>query len=165
MSASTYGAEAPLTKALRAAAVAFIATLDEATGTPAKAGSDDTVLVEYDPLTDEPPFTPNPQGSATEAQQKLAAITFLGAIARIYAEEGRGAVTKEISTFAKKAGYSGGNAVNGWNSRPNSPRAVELNEKGERFLTEYSLKWLLQHAADLGIKLVGEYKTVPSVGN
>lgn len=162
MNASTYGAEALLTKALRAAAVAFIATLDEATGNPAKTGSDDNELIEYDPLTDEPPFTPNPQSSATEAQQRLASITFLGAIARTYAEEGRGAVAKEISTFAKKAGYSGGNAVNGWNSRPNSPRAVELNEDGERFLNEGSMKWLLSIAADLGIKLVGEYKTVPS---
>ncbi|KYH42885.1 hypothetical protein [Branchiibius sp. NY16-3462-2] len=162
MNTSIYGTEAQLTKALRAAAVAFIATLDEASSHPAKADSDENTVIEYDPLTDQPPFTPVPHSSGTDAQQKLASITYLGAIARIYAEEGRGAVSKEISKFAKKAGYAGGNAVNGWNSRPNSPRAVELNEDGERFLNEGSMKSLLADAADLGIELVGEYKTVPS---
>ena len=162
MTTSITGADALLTQAFRAAAVAFIATLDEATGTITPAGSDDTALIEYDPLKDQPPFTPNPQSSATLAQQKLATITFLGAIARTYAEEGRGAVTKEISAFAKKAGYSGGNAVNGWTSRSGSPRAVEVNEDGERFLNEDSMTSLLSHAADLGIKLVGEFKTVAS---
>lgn len=165
MNATSYGAET-LIKAARAAAEAFLAALDEATGTvPTKAAGGDsaaTDLIEYDPLRDEPPFTPNPQKSATEAQQKLASITYLGAIGRIYAEEGRGANAKEISKFAKKAGYSGGNAVNGWNSRPGSPRAVELDNTNSRFLNEGSLKWIQVHAAELGINLEGEYKTVPS---
>ena len=165
MNATSYGAET-LIKAARAAAEAFLAALDEATGTvPTRASTVDSAaadLIEYDPLHGEPPFTPNPQKSAPEAQQKLASITFLGAIARIYAEEGRGANAKEISNFAKKAGYSGGNAVNGWNSRPGSPRAVELDDNHSRFLNEGSLKWIQGDAAKLGIKLAGEYKTVPA---
>lgn len=164
MAVSTPTGDALLVKALRAAAIAFIETLDEATGmtTRTAAGREEQQLIEYDPLLGEPPFTPDPGKSATEAQQKLATITFLGAIARTFAEKGRGANAKEISSFAIKAGYAGGNAVNGWNSRPNSPRAVELNENGERFLNESSMQSLREHAADLGIRLVGEYRTRPT---
>lgn len=158
MSASTYGADALLTKALRAAALAFLATLDEGTG--ANTGGDDTALVEYDPLHDDPPFAPDPK-NGTDAQKWLASITYLGSIGRLNAEEDRGAVSKEISEFAKKAGYAGGNAVNGWNSRANSPRAVEV-EDGARFLNEEGLKWIRNDAKKLGITLVGEFKTVPA---
>lgn len=162
MTASTYGADSLLTKALRAAAEAFLATLDEATGKTLQAAPGQPVeLIEYDPLHDDPPFTPNPQKTAPESQQKLASITFLGAIARIYAEEGRGANAKEISKFAKKAGYSGGNSVNGWNSRAGSLRAVELDDNQARFLNAGSLESIQKHAEELGIKLVGEYKAVP----
>lgn len=161
MNASPYGGET-LIKAARAAAKAFLATLDEATGyVPAKAASGQdgaTEPIEYDPLSDEPPFTPNPNG--TGAQQQMAWITFLGAIARLNADEGRGARSDEISEFAKKAGYSGGNAVNGWNSRSNSPRNVE-NLDGARFLNDAALGWITREAAKLGIKLVGEFATVP----
>lgn len=161
MNASTYGAEALLTKALRAAAEAFLATLDEATGGIAKTGSEDDELIEYDPLHDQPPFSPSPKEGATETQKRMAYVTYLGSIGRLNAEQGRGAVSKEISEFAKKAGYMGGNAVNGWNSRANSPRAVEI-EDGARFLNEEGLKWITNDAKKLGIKLVGEFKTVPA---
>lgn len=159
MNASIYSADS-LTKALRAAAEAFLAALDEATGTVTKAHTEAPEPAEYDPLHDEPPFTPNPQKTAPEAQQRLASVTYLGAIGRLTAEEGRGASAKEISKFAKKAGYSGGNAVNGWNSRPGSGRAVEVVD-GARFLNDESLQWITELATSLGIKLVGEFSTVP----
>lgn len=160
MTASTHGAEA-LIKAARAAAEAFLATLDEATGhmpTPAPAQAEAGQLVEYDPLNDEPPFAPDPNG--TEPQKRLAYITYLGAIGRLNADEGRGATSKEIPEFAKKAGYSDGKAVNGWNSRPSSPRAVE-NVDGERFLNIEGRKWIEDDAKKLGIKLKGEIDAVP----
>ena len=163
MNESNYGS-ATLIKAARAAAEAFLAALDEAAGpSPSKAAAGQTGAgdpMEYDPLHDEPPFTPNPTQSATLGQQQMAWITYLGAIGRLNAEEGRGASSKEISEFAKKAGYSGGNAVNGWNSRGGSPRAVELVD-GARFLNDEAFTAIQKDAAKLGIKLVGEFATVP----
>lgn len=161
MNASNYGAET-LIKAARAAAEVFMATLDEAAGTvPPKvasgnAGTDE--LIEYDPLHDEPPFTADPKG--TEAHMRMAYVTYLGAIGRLNAEEGRGANPEEISEFAKRAGYSGGNAVNGWNSRAGSPRTVE-NMDGARFLNDAGLKGITKDAAKIGIKIVGQIATVP----
>ncbi len=55
----------------------------------------------------------------------MATVAYLGAIGRLNAEEGRGVFSKEITEFAKRAGYMNGAAVNGWNSRPGSPRAIE----------------------------------------
>lgn len=159
MNTSTHSTDA-LLKALRAAAITFIETLDEATG-HTLATSPDTVggLIAYDPLHDEPPFAPNPSG--TEAQILLSSLTYLGAIGRLNHEEGRGALPAEVSEFAKKAGYSGGNAVNGWNSRPASPRSIEMMD-GARFLNDTAPKALTKHAAKLGIKIVGEMATVPA---
>jgi hypothetical protein len=163
MNTNTYGTET-LIKAMRAAAEAFLAALDEATGhSPAKPTAEQAQtggVIEYDPLRDEPPFTPDPKEGATEAQKRLAYVTYLGAIGRLNAEEGRGATSKEIPEFAKKAGYSDGKAVNGWNSRPSSPRAIE-NLDGERFLNEEGRKWILKDAEKLGIRLVGEIAAVP----
>lgn len=163
MTSGTFGADT-LIKAARAAAEAFLAALDEAEGivpTKAPADGDQTdKLVEYDPLHDPPPFVPNPQKNALLAQQQMAWITYLGAIGRLNAEEGRGAVSKEISEFAKKAGYSGGAAVNGWNSRQGSPRAIEI-VGGARFLNSAALRWITKDAEKLGIKLVGDFETVP----
>src|SRR5688572_21105615 len=100
MSAGTYGSDT-LLKAARAAAEAFLAALDEAEGiVPPKASVGEAHAderVEYDPLHDPPPFVPNPQKSAPQAQQQMAWITYLGAIGRLNAEEGRGAASKEIS--------------------------------------------------------------------
>lgn len=164
MNESNYGA-ATLIKAARAAAEAFLAALDEAEGviTPRSMNEEhqSDELVEYDPLHDLPPFVPNPQKGAPRAQQQLAWITYLGAIGRLNAEEGRGAVSKEVSEFAKKAGYSGGAAVNGWNSRDGSTRAIEV-EEGARFLNAQALGWIQTDAKKLGIKLVGEFQTVPT---
>jgi hypothetical protein len=160
---SDYGS-ATLIKAARAAAEAFLVALDEGAGPPpskateGKTGAGDPV--EYDPLYDEPPFPPNVGRSRTLRQQQMATITYLGAIGRLNAEEGRGANSKEITEFAKKAGYLGGNAVNGWNSRPGSPRAVEIMD-GARFLNDKALTSIKKDAAKLGIKLVGEFATVP----
>jgi hypothetical protein len=163
VNAPNYGVEA-LTKAARAAAEAFIAALDEATGHfPNKAAavySEPGDEIEFDPLHDEPPFMPDPKASAPRAQQEMAWITYLGAIGRLNAEEGRGALSKEIADFARKAGYSGGNAVNGWNSRAGSPRAIE-KVGDERFLNNAALDGIKKDAAKLGIKIVGEISTVP----
>lgn len=164
MNATTYGTDM-LIRAHRAAALAFLAVLDEATGDSPNVAAGQASggeLIKYDPLHDSPPFTPNPGAGASEAQRQMAYITYLGAIGRLNAEEGRGATSKEISEFAKKAGYSGGNAVNGWNSRPGSPRGVE-NIDGERFLNRETLKWMKKDAAKLGIELVGEISTLDSV--
>lgn len=153
-----------LIKAARAGAQAFLTALDEAEGivavrAPADGDQIDE-LVEYDPLRDAPPFVPNPQKNAPLAQQQMAWMTYLGAIGRLNAEEGRGAVSREISEFAKKAGYSGGAAVNGWNSRKGSPRAIEIVD-GARFLNSAALDWITKDAAKLGVKLVGKFATVP----
>ena len=160
MTASTYGADT-LIKAARAAAEAFLASLDEAAGNLPKAaavqaGTDGPI--EFDPLYDQPPFTPDPRG--TKAQWQMAAVTYLGAIGRLNAEQGRGATSKEIPEFAKKAGYIDGRVVNGWNSRPGSPRLVE-NIDGARFLNDAGLKGITKDAAKLGIKIVGAIATVP----
>jgi len=153
-----------LIKAAKAAAESFLAALDDV-GQPTvqQGGTETSDLKEYDPLHNHPPFTPNPAGGATIAQQRMAWITYLGAIGRLNFEEGRGANPKEVSEFAKKAGYSGGNAVNGWNSRPGSPRLVE-NIDGERFLNAAGLAGIQRDAAKLGIKLVGEFRPVPQRG-
>lgn len=163
MSSGTYGTDT-LIKAARAAAEAFLAALDEAEGivpskTPAAEDHADEPA-EYDPLHDDPPFAPNPGKGAPLAQQQLAWITYLGAIGRLNAEEGRGAVSKEVSEFAKKAGYSGGAAVNGWNSREGSPRAIEIVD-GARFLNSAAMEWITKDALKLGMTLVGEFATVP----
>src|SRR3954451_17461179 len=158
MTSGTYGTDT-LIEAARAAAEAFLAALDEAEGiTLARAPTDGRATgepVEYDPLRDAPPFAPNPGKGAPLAQQQMAWITYLGAIGRLNAEEGRGALSKEISDFAKKAGYAGGAAVNGWNSREGSPRAIEIVD-GARFLNSASLAWIEKEAEKLGIELVGE---------
>lgn len=151
MSADVYGAEV-LVKAARAAAEAFIATLDAEASSPTASTSTDSIT-KYDPLHDNPPFTANPHG--TESQRALAYITYLGAVGRLNAEEARGATSKEVSEFAKKAGYSDGKAVNGWNSRPGSPRSIE-NLDGHRFLSEVGRQWLEREATKLGLTLVGE---------
>jgi hypothetical protein len=150
-----------LTDALRAAAEAFLASLNGPTPiVPAAAQNGPAGPIAYDPLNDAPPFTPNPVPGAPEAQQQIAWITYLGAIGRINAEKGRGATSQEVSEFAKKAGYSGGNAVNGWNSRPGSPRAIE-NQDGARWLNDETLEWIGELATKLGIELEGEYDSVP----
>lgn len=157
-----------LIKAARAAAEAFLAALDE-DGIFAEFGDEQTTPkhdlsdgpVEYDPLHDDPPFPTNPGRRAPEAHQWMASVAYLGAIGRLNAEQSRGAVGEEIAEFATRAGYRNGAAVNGWNSRPSSPRAIELDENGARFLNDDALGWITKLATKLGIKLVGEFATVP----
>jgi len=157
-----------LIKAARAAAEAFLAALDE-DGIVADFGHVQTASkhdlsdgpVEYDPLHDDPPFPTNPGRRAPEAHQQMASVAYLGAIGRLNAEQGRGAVRDEIAAFATRAGYKDGAAVNGWNSRPGSPRAIELDDNGARFLNDEALGWINKLATSLGIKLVGEFATVP----
>jgi hypothetical protein len=149
-----------LTNALRAAAEAFLASLNNSVGPVPTPQNVPAGSIAFDPLNDVPPFPPNPAPGAAEAQQQIAWITYLGAIGRINAEKRRGATSQEVSEFAKKAGYSGGNAVNGWNSRPGSPRAIE-NQDGARWLNDESLKWIGGLASKLGIELEGEFATVP----
>lgn len=168
MDDTTHGM-ASLIKAARSAAEAFLAALDEegddgsGSGGPQDAAKPDFSEgpIEYDPLHDDPPFPANPKEGAPEAHKQMAYVTYLGAIGRLNAEEGRGVIGKEISEFAKRAGYSGGAAVNGWNSRTGSPRAIELDENGGRFLNDAALGWIKKDAAKLGLTLVGEFATVP----
>lgn len=162
MYASNYDPDT-LTRAFRAAAEAFLATLDEEAGNtpkPTTRQGDAGGLIDYDPLHDEPPFEPNPKEGAGDAQNWMASVAYLGAIGRFYSELGRGARAAEVSEFAKRARYSGGNAVNGWNSRKDSPRAIEMIN-GERLLNHEALAWIKKDAAKLGLRLVGEFKTVP----
>ena len=65
--------------------------VDVAAGTVPKAPTETTQPAESDPLHDEPPFSPNPQKAAAEAQLRLSSFTYVGAIGRLTAEEGRGA--------------------------------------------------------------------------
>lgn len=166
MSGLNFGSGDLIAKALRAGAEAMLAVLNGADAAgpskpaaPASTGDNKEGLIEFDPLHDEPPFAADPKG--TDAEMKMAYVTYLGAIGRFNAEEESGATKKEIPEFAKRAGYSDGKAVNGWNSRPGSPRAVE-NVNGERFLNDAALGWIEKDAAKLGIKLVGEFATVPA---
>lgn len=150
-----------LLRASRAAAEAFLAALDSPesieSAPVSQPTADDTHLA-YDPLHDDPPLKVDPKGSGLE--QLMAHVAYLGAIGRLNADEGRGATAKEISAFARRAGYADGRVVNGWNSRPNSPRAIE-NIDGKRFLNTEGLKWIESDAVKLGIKLEGEFATVP----
>ena len=154
-----------LVTALSAAAEAFLTALDAGGARRAiefTTPVGDSGRTAFDPLLDPAPLPLDPRPGATPAEQHMAYVTFLGAIARINAEEGRGANSNEVSKFARKAGYSGGNAVNGWNSRPGSERAIE-NVNGERYLNESGHAWIRELAHELGISLKGDMTplTVP----
>jgi hypothetical protein len=160
MNDTTYGMDS-LIKAARAAAEAFLASLNEDGHGSGSGGQQDAAglasvdePIEYDPLHDNPPFPANPKEGAPDAHKRMAYVAYLGAVGRLNAEEGRGASGKEIAEFAKRAGYSGGAAVNGWNSRTGSPRAIELDENGGRFMNGAALGWIQKDAAKLGLKLV-----------
>jgi len=152
---------AVLARALRAAAQAFMEVLDEdGQGQSAAMYTDETAQaarrrIAYDPLNDEVPLAQNPGPGAPEAQQQMTSVTYLGAIARINAQEGRGANSKEVTKHAKKAGYSGGNAVNGWNSRAGSSRLIE-NIDGARYLNQAGHDYLQECADALGIDISGD---------
>ena len=116
----------------------------------------------YDPLHDDPPFPPDPAGSAPLAQQKLASLVFLSAVGRINAEYGRGATSEEITEFALKAGYERGNSVNGWTTRPGKKSgAIELDEDKNRWLNEDGRNSVYRHAKSLNLEIVGDIYPLP----
>ncbi|NYG57114.1 hypothetical protein BJ980_000037 [Nocardioides daedukensis] len=164
MTNSNYGSSDLIAKALRAGAEAILAVLNGTEGGAAKTvagvAPDNGGPIEYDPLHDDPPFTPVPNGG-TEAEGWMTSVTYLGAIARINAEENRGATREEIPVLAKRAGYVDGRVVNGWNSRPTSVRSIE-NKDGARFLNQAGLDYVKKCADKLGITLVGEMSAVPT---
>ena len=156
-----------LTTALQAAARAFLAALDEPNRkeTPqSKAPAPDLAsnpdsMVDYDPLYDTPPWTPDPK-SDNRLEEDLCTVTYLGGIARINAEQGRGAVTSEIRELALKAGYSGANAVNGWNTNKRGHGSV-INVNGERFLNPDGHEFARRCAANANIRIVGDITPLP----
>lgn len=156
-----------LTSALQAAARAFLDALenpehvaDSQTTAPAPSiPFDPGSMIDYDPLYDSPPWKPDPK-SNNRLEEDLSTITYLGGIARINAEQGRGATTAEIRELALKAGYAGANAVNGWNTNKRSHGTV-ININGERFLNSDGHKFI-QRAAELAnIRIAGDITPLP----
>lgn len=154
-----------LAAALRAAAQTFIDTIDgaaapsiPAAASPPTAGGE---LIEYDPLTDPVPLPQSKAPGAPRAQKAMADITYLGAIARINATEGRGATTDEVRKYAIKAGYPDARAVNGWNDREGSEDRAIKNINGARYVKADALQWIHEIAAEIGIKLKGDCAPIP----
>jgi hypothetical protein len=105
--------------------------------------------VTFDPLTDEPPFKPDPVG--TLEQQRMAWLTYLGAIYAICKREGRGATRGEVVRYAKKAGYGDARGVSGFS---NKGGATYSAEDGTRWFNEEAgLGWLTEVQDQLGIDL------------
>jgi hypothetical protein len=104
--------------------------------------------VTFDPLTDEPPFKPDPAG--TREQQWMSSLTYLGAIHAIYKREGRGATRGEVVRYAKKAGYGDARGVSGFSNG----RGSTYSEKdGTRRLNDSGIAWLTELQDQLGIDL------------
>lgn len=114
--------------------------------------------VEYDPLIDELPYPANPKGSPDE--ERMATVAYLGAIARINAEKKRGATSEEVTYYARKSNYSGGNAVTGWNTPKSGKRRSIDNRDGFRILNEKGHDFLQAEANALGITLTGDYTPI-----
>lgn len=154
-----------LEAAMRAAAQAFLAALDgldESPGTaPAATAATAGAPIEYDPLVDPVPLPQDPAHDAPRAHKAMASVTYVGAIARINATEGRGATTDEVRTYALKAGYPDARAVNGWADRPGSEDRAIKNIDGLRYVKADALEWLHGVAAEIGIKLVGDCSPLP----
>lgn len=165
MNQSHYGSTALLTKALRAGAEAFLAVLDAGDTPPAPPvmveRRGDGELIEYDPLTDPVPLPQDPAPYAPKAQRQMAWVTYLGAIARINASQGRGANTDEVRKYALKAGYPDARAVNGWADREGSEDRAVRNIDGARYLKADSLPWIHEMAAEIGIELKGDFTPLP----
>lgn len=115
--------------------------------------------IEYDPLFDTPPWKPAVK-DADRLALDMCTITYLGGIARINAEEGRGAETDEIRELAKKAGYRNAREVNGWNSNPRSHGQVE-NIEGQRFLNDAGHDMLRRCAKHARITIIGDVEPLP----
>ncbi|MCX6399339.1 MAG: hypothetical protein NTX33_05340 [Propionibacteriales bacterium] len=148
-----------LTQALEAAARAFIASLDGGTKPTVTAprSLDDGTPIKFDPLYDEPPLPFKVKG--THEESLMSTVIYLGAIGRINGEKRRGANAQEVSTYAKKAGYSRGNDVNGWNLRKGVSRegsAITVVD-GLRYLHAGTHEWVRDLASQLNIEIVGDF--------
>lgn len=146
-----------LTLALTAAAKAFLEAVGEG-HTEAATVVTTGGPIEYDPLVDAPPYSADPSG--THIEQKMSSLSYLGAVARLNAEKNRGASSAEVTRFAKAAGYPDGRAVNGWNSRANSPRVID-NVDGARYLNESGHAYIAELADELKIALMGDVTPLP----
>ena len=107
--------------------------------------------VTFDPLTDEPPFKPDPVG--TPEEQWMAWLTYIGAIYAINKREDRGATRGEVVRYAKKAGYGDARGVSGFS---NGRGTTYSAEDGTRWVTDKSnvrSGWLRELQDQLGIDL------------
>ncbi len=150
---------ADLTNALAEAARAFLRALDEKTETAPRLHA--VGPLNYDPLVEAPPLPFGPHGN--EREEKMTSLVYLTSLARINAEKHRGASSAEVARFAKAAGYPDGRAVNGWNSRPGSPRVIE-NIDGLRYLNERGHAYIRELADELGLRLTGDITPLPIPG-
>jgi hypothetical protein len=101
----------------------------------------------FNPLTDEPPFKPDPVG--TREQKTMAYVTYLSAIYAINKREGRGATPVEVARYAVKAGYGDARGVSGFSNG----RATYSKEDGTRWVGDGGVLWLQDLSDDLGIVL------------
>jgi hypothetical protein len=154
--ATTYTAD-DLTRALAQAAQAFLTAMGpDWAGLPEAAPAPGPLS--FDPLTEPPPLPFDPLGSKPE--QKMTSLAYLGAIARINAEKGRGANADEVAHHAKMAGYPDGRAVSGWNSRAGSERVIE-NVGGARILNQRGHASIHELADSLQIEIEGDITPLP----
>lgn len=93
--------------------------------------------IEFDPERDDPPFTPDPQG--TRREKDLTNITMFGRLYAINIRMGRGASRRDLREIATVAGYTDGRAWNGWGkfaTTRDDAGELELNKKGHEWLTK-----------------------------
>ncbi len=104
-------------------------------------------IVDFDPRTDDPPYSADPKGNHVE--RDMAYLTYLGGVMLINLSEGRGATGDEVSKLAKRAGYSNGRAVNGF-----SVNGVSTQAKADgRWVTDGGRGWVMKLAKSLGVRL------------
>ena len=104
--------------------------------------------VTFDPRTEPPPRTANPSGTLEE--QKMAYLTYLGAVRLINKTEDRGANRDEVRKYAMKAGYENGRAVNGFS---NGVKNTESRADGRWVTIPDGLDWLEDLQKDLDVDL------------
>lgn len=105
------------------------------------AGSPATETI-FDPMHDEPPYTPNPWGNEEEAL--LAAVLYNGGLLGINVREGRGATPAEHREIARRAGYLDARGVAGVRSEHRS---------GGRWVTVVGRRELEGSAQALGFSM------------
>lgn len=109
----------------------------------------------FDPLHELPPLPRDPCTNAPKAERLMAYLTYLGAVARVNAEEGRGADAREIRRYAKKAGYEKVAAIQSWDSKKQESRFIELVD-GRRYLNAQGHEHLRKLAQNLNIEILGD---------